>query len=132
MRDPATRSSASRESYASLDRARLVSSGSRHAWPISALVLTGDATERRIVELSRECGEKCGNQRFHEIPVVGSDRHLDAAPPQLLGDDRTDGTDLDPLERGSQRSFSPGCRGDLKEPLHLRRAGEGNRIDRAI
>jgi hypothetical protein len=29
--------------YASLDRARLVSSGSRHAWPISALPSTGDA-----------------------------------------------------------------------------------------
>src|SRR4051812_14133159 len=97
MRDPATRSSASRESHASLDRARLVSSGSRHAWPISALVLTGDATERQIVELSRECGEKCGNQRFHEIPVVGSDRRLDPAPPQLLGNDGPDSADADRL-----------------------------------
>src|SRR5271155_5816036 len=120
MRDPATSSSASRWGYASLDRAPLLSSGSCRPRPITTLPLTGDAAVRRIVELPRECGEKCGNQRFHEIAVIGSDRHLDPAPPQLLGDDRTDSADLDPSECGYQCLFPPGCRGNLEEPLHLR------------
>jgi hypothetical protein len=31
--------------HASLDRAPLLSSGSRHTWPISALLVAGDAAE---------------------------------------------------------------------------------------
>src|SRR5260370_10675185 len=93
---------------ASLDRAPLLSSSTRRAWLISALLSTGDAAGRRIVELSRECGEKCGNQRFHEIALSVSDRHRDPPPPQLLSNNRTYSADLDSLGRRYQCLFKPG------------------------
>jgi len=46
--------------------------------------------------------------------------------------DRTDGADANSVQRGSQCRFAPCSRGDLEEPLHLRRAGEGNGVDGAI
>src|SRR5262249_18264540 len=72
------------------------------------------------------------HQRLEMEARLRAQHVRDAMAAQSFLDHRSNGGDAHSCERFAEFRLKPGFARDVNEPLHLRRAGEGNHTDAAI